>query len=158
MAGDVASELRISIFTLLLISLPKLRPQGRISNQLNNLSTTLFDTLYGIVLADMNLFDHYNETSNLIELKDFISFILTPSVAAILIAEDMDIPIDQAHDVRDDRNEFGNVMQPDDDGDGGNLEDLHWAMNSRQNAFFAHLPRHRKQRVVFSVQELVHCD
>jgi hypothetical protein len=74
----------------------------------------------------------------------------------------MDIPIDQAHDVRDDSNEFGDVMQPDDDGDGGNLEDLHRAniraMNGRQNAFFAHPPRHRKQRVILSVRELIHCD
>ncbi|KAJ7849910.1 hypothetical protein B0H13DRAFT_1905970 [Mycena leptocephala] len=53
-----------------------------------------------------------------------ISFILTP---ALLIAEDMDIPMDEAHDIRDDSNEFGDVMQPDEDGDGGALHDLHRA-------------------------------
>jgi hypothetical protein len=114
------------------------------------------------VLADANLFDTYNETSNLIELKDFISFILTPFITALLIAEDMDISIDQAHDIRDDSNEFGDIMQPDDDGDGGTLEDLHRAniraMKGRHNAFFSHLPRNRKQSVVLSVQELIPCD
>ncbi|KAJ7930299.1 hypothetical protein B0H13DRAFT_1858928 [Mycena leptocephala] len=120
-------------------------------DDVDSLSTTLFDTLHAIVLADATLLDPYNETSNLIELRDFISFILTPSVAALLIAEDMDIPMDKAHDVRDDSNEFGDVMQPDDDGDGGILEDLHRAniraMKGSHNAFFSHPPRHRKQRV-----------
>jgi hypothetical protein len=64
----------------------------------------------------------------------------------------MDIPMDQTHDVRDDSNEFGD--------DGGTLEDLHRenirAMTGHQNAFFAHPPRHRKQRVVLSVRELIH--
>ncbi|KAJ7828179.1 hypothetical protein B0H13DRAFT_2373356 [Mycena leptocephala] len=112
---------------------------------------SFFDNIHATIVADENLFDPYNETSNLIELKDFIAFILTPFVAALLIAQDMDIPVDQAHDIRDNSNEFGDIMQPDEDGEGGVLDDLHRAniraMKGTANAFFAHPPRHRKQGV-----------
>ncbi|KAJ7911781.1 hypothetical protein B0H13DRAFT_1875513 [Mycena leptocephala] len=115
------------------------------------LGNSLFDNIHATILADENLFDPYNETSNLIELKDFIAFILTPFVAALLIAQDMDIPVDQAHDIRDNSNEFGDVMQPDEDGEGGVLDDLHRAniraMKGTANTFFAHPLRHRKQGV-----------
>ncbi|KAJ7983316.1 hypothetical protein DFH06DRAFT_1123311 [Mycena polygramma] len=53
--------------------------------------------------------------SNLFDPKDLIAFILTPFIAALLIAEDRTIALSDAHDIRDQSNEFGDFMQPRDD-------------------------------------------
>ncbi|KAJ7218575.1 hypothetical protein GGX14DRAFT_560920 [Mycena pura] len=73
--------------------------------------------------------DTYGETSNLIPLKDFIIFFLTPFVAILLIAEDKNLNIEDAADVRDASNEFGQLMQADDDSD-EEIQNLHQG-NSR---------------------------
>ncbi|KAJ7659062.1 hypothetical protein DFH06DRAFT_1472524 [Mycena polygramma] len=96
-----------------------------------------------------NEFDDYDETSNLIDLKDFIAFILTPYVAALLIAEDRTIALSDAHDICDASSEFGDVMQPLDDSDEDVIDDLHRenikAQKGFTNAFFSQAPpRYRK--------------
>lgn len=95
-----------------------------------------------IILEDRDRFDDElnGETSDLIDLKDFVSFILTPLAAALVIADDMDVDTDEAHDIRDTNNEFGDIMQPDDDND-DLLDTLHQeniqAMKGTTNIFFS---------------------
>ncbi|KAJ7648338.1 hypothetical protein DFH06DRAFT_1423943, partial [Mycena polygramma] len=72
-----------------------------LSKNEHNLGNELYDTLSELVVDDPERFDDYDETSNLIDLKDFIAFILTPYVAALLIAEDRTIALSDAHDIRD---------------------------------------------------------
>ncbi|KAJ7506489.1 hypothetical protein B0H11DRAFT_2219860 [Mycena galericulata] len=45
-------------------------------------------------------FDECDDTSDLIALKDFVAFILTPFTTALLIAEDRDISLEDATDCR----------------------------------------------------------
>ncbi|KAJ7612909.1 hypothetical protein DFH06DRAFT_1147010 [Mycena polygramma] len=80
------------------------------------------DTISNLVQDHSEQFDG---SSNLIELKDFVSFILTPPVAALLIARDRDIPVADAHDVRDNSNSSGDLMQPEGGDEAGMLDDLH---------------------------------
>ncbi|KAJ7444739.1 hypothetical protein B0H11DRAFT_2203532 [Mycena galericulata] len=117
-----------------------------LSNEEEALSYKLYDTLSSIIDEAPNSFDEYDDTSNLIPLKDFVAFILTPFTAAILIAEDRNISLEDATDVQDASNNFGDMMQPDDDD--LTIEDLHRknirAMSNTNNPFFSKPPRYRK--------------
>ncbi|KAJ7743275.1 hypothetical protein DFH07DRAFT_943211 [Mycena maculata] len=78
-----------------------------------DLSFQLFDTLSTIVDKNPDSFDEYDETSDLISLKDFTSFILTPFAASVLIADDGGITFEEAVDVLDNSNNYGDMMQAD---------------------------------------------
>ncbi|KAJ7469064.1 hypothetical protein FB451DRAFT_1177061 [Mycena latifolia] len=85
-----------------------------------DLGIKLFSTLHNkVIVDDADDLDDYDETSELIPLKDFIAFILTPLTAALLIAEDRSIDLEEAIDVRD-------------------------ASSNFDNPFFSAPPRHRK--------------
>jgi hypothetical protein len=119
-----------------------------------------------IIQDDPERFDEETEgeVSTLIEFKDFITFILAPLTAALLIAEDMNVDLAEVHDIRDNSNEFGDVMQPDDDRDEQvdvphRVDTLHRenirVMTGTANTFFT-LPPPRRQKnsevVVFSLR------
>ncbi|KAJ7842665.1 hypothetical protein B0H14DRAFT_2586226 [Mycena olivaceomarginata] len=91
----------------------------RLSSKDENLSFNRYDTLKAIIQDDLERFDEENtgEVSTLTELKDFITFILAPLTAALLIAEDMNVDLAEVHDILDNSNDFGDVMQPEDDND-----------------------------------------
>ncbi|KAJ7017986.1 hypothetical protein C8F04DRAFT_1330363 [Mycena alexandri] len=78
---------------------------------------SLFETLHDIVLANPRLFDAYDETSNLVDLETFLCFLLTPFTANLLISEDLDIDVTEADDVRNESNDYGEAMHPEDDED-----------------------------------------
>ncbi|KAJ7633788.1 hypothetical protein DFH06DRAFT_1139716 [Mycena polygramma] len=80
-----------------------------------DLGNDLYDILSELILDDPGISDEYDETYNHIDLGDFISFILTPFVAAMLIAEDRTMALAEAHGIRDESSELGNFMQPLDD-------------------------------------------
>ncbi|KAJ7501979.1 hypothetical protein B0H11DRAFT_1907479 [Mycena galericulata] len=105
-----------------------------LSKEEEALSYKLYDTLSRII-------DEAPDT-----LKDFVAFILTPFTAALLIAEDRNISLEDATDVQDASNNFGDMMQPDDDD--LTIEDLHRknirAMSNANNPFFSQPPRYRK--------------
>ncbi|KAJ7939086.1 hypothetical protein B0H13DRAFT_2300819 [Mycena leptocephala] len=126
-----------------------------LSKDESDLSYNLYDTVRSIIQDDPERFDEEaeGEVSTLIEFKDFISFILAP-FTALLIAEEMDIDLAEAHDIRDNSNEFGDVMQPDDDKDEQvdvlhRVETLHreniQAMKGTTNVFFSQRPPRRQK-------------
>jgi RTC4-like domain len=120
-----------------------------LSTEEEALGFDLCSTLVEIVTSKPKKFDSYDPSCDLIELKDFISFILTPFVAALLIAEDRDLDLTEADDVRDASNDFGDLMQPEDDAD-STIDDLHRAniraMKGSENVFF----QSSNSRTVFS--------
>ena len=145
-----------SITALVNLSSPSYGPKGeflinstivRILSTEESLEIQLFDTLQTIIDTNPNAFGDYDVTSDLIPLKDFISFILTPLAAAILIEEDKDLTLEEGINMRDDSNRFGDITQPEDDDPDGVIDDLHRAniraMGS-SNPFFSQPPRHRK--------------
>ncbi|KAJ7482128.1 hypothetical protein B0H11DRAFT_2419050 [Mycena galericulata] len=69
-----------------------------LSNEEEALSYKLYETLSSIIDEAPDSFDEYDDTSNLIALKDFVAFILTPFTAALLIAEDRGISLEDATD------------------------------------------------------------
>lgn len=164
MAADVDSALPIYSFQPTVISVPPsygpkgeflinstiLRMLARDDDNEDELSFTLYTTLATIIDDNRDSFDKYDETSNLITLKDFISFILTPFTASLLIAEDRDIDLSDATDVQDASNKFGDMCQPDDDDPSGVIEDLHRenirAMRTQKTS--SQPPRYRKSAVV----------
>ncbi|KAJ6585559.1 hypothetical protein B0H19DRAFT_1059771 [Mycena capillaripes] len=85
---------------------------------MDSYKTDLLETVHELVVDDIDLFDFdgdYDETANLIPLDDFISFVLAPFVAALLISDDRKITLEEAHHVREKHSSFGDVMQPGDD-------------------------------------------
>ncbi|KAJ7442797.1 hypothetical protein B0H11DRAFT_2291947 [Mycena galericulata] len=117
-----------------------------LSKEEEALSYKLYDTLSSIIDEAPDRFDECDDTSNLIALKDFVAFILTPFTAALLIPEDRNISLEDVTDVQDASNNFGDMMQPNDDE--LTIEDLHRknirAMSNANNPFFSQPPRHRK--------------
>ncbi|KAJ7491822.1 hypothetical protein B0H11DRAFT_1911727 [Mycena galericulata] len=81
------------------------------------------------------------------DLKDFMSFVLTPLAATLLIAEDKSLTLEFASSVRDASNAFGDLMQPDIDED-AIIDDLHRknirAMKDSPNVLLSQPPCHRK--------------
>ncbi|KAJ6564124.1 hypothetical protein B0H19DRAFT_1067715 [Mycena capillaripes] len=113
------------------------------------LANKLSETVHALIADEPEDFDDYDETSNLIELKDFISFVLMPFVAALLIADDRGITLEEARDVRDNSNAFGDVIQPGDDDPDDEIDLLHWenirAVKGTTNEFFSQPPRFRNK-------------
>ncbi|KAJ7148586.1 hypothetical protein C8R46DRAFT_1127649 [Mycena filopes] len=75
-------------------------------------SQSLYNTLNQLILQNEKAFDKYDDTSNLIELPNFISFILVPFTASLLIAEDLDLDLLDATDACDNSCDFGELMHP----------------------------------------------
>ncbi|KAJ7456341.1 hypothetical protein B0H11DRAFT_2321607 [Mycena galericulata] len=83
--------------------------------------------------------DLYDETSNLISPRKFSKFILVPHVAAYLIAEDLEITLNDAVEVLENSSEYGRLFN-------GNLPekvDIVLAVNPESSQ----PPRHRKSAV-----------
>ncbi|KAJ7877583.1 hypothetical protein B0H14DRAFT_3782774 [Mycena olivaceomarginata] len=122
----------------------------------DELSYALYRTIHSLIIKNEELFDPYDAESELLELKDFISFILTPFVAVLLIAEDRDLDFIDADDVRTDSNPFGDIMQPEDVND-DLLDDLHRknikAMNGSNNVFFSQPPPRQRKRTVEEMED-----
>ncbi|KAJ6521517.1 hypothetical protein B0H19DRAFT_1244590 [Mycena capillaripes] len=120
-----------------------------LSSNTESLANKLSETVHALVADEPEDFDDYDETSNLIELKDFISFVLTPFVAALLIADDRGITLEEARDVRDNSNAFGDLMQPGDDDPDDEIDLLHRenirAVKGTTNEFFSQPPRFRNK-------------
>ncbi|KAJ7820629.1 hypothetical protein B0H14DRAFT_2599813 [Mycena olivaceomarginata] len=72
---------------------------------------------------------------------------VTTRKSEVLIAEDMNMNLDEAHDVRDASNEYGDVFQPDNDDE--LVDTLHRenikAMQGTTNVFFSQPPPRRKK-------------
>lgn len=66
----------------------------------------LFQTLNQLVDTP-TAWDKYDNTSNLISVSDFTQFILVPSIAMELIAQDLEIPLDHALQVLKSSREYG---------------------------------------------------
>ncbi|KAF8145319.1 hypothetical protein K438DRAFT_1945144 [Mycena galopus ATCC 62051] len=88
-----------------------------LSDDENSLGYRLHSTLDSIISSDYDKYDEPDTDSELIELNDFVSFILTPFAAALLIAQDMGVDLEPASDIRDNSNDFGDLMQPDNEDD-----------------------------------------
>ncbi|KAJ7696338.1 hypothetical protein B0H16DRAFT_1903823 [Mycena metata] len=116
-----------------------------LSTEDEQLEIQLCTTLSEIIEKDCNQFDEYDPTSNLLSIKDFVSFILTPYVASLLISEDRDIDLEEAMKVLTDSNDFGVLMQPDNDDD-SETDELHrkniLTMKRGKNHFFAEASRY----------------
>ncbi|KAF8214661.1 hypothetical protein K438DRAFT_1955713 [Mycena galopus ATCC 62051] len=95
-----------------------------LADEQDSLAGSLHRTVHDIIMADVDSFDEYDGDSELISLQDFISFILVPFAAALLIAEDFDIDLEDADNIRDASNEYVDALQPDNDID-KILENLH---------------------------------
>ncbi|KAJ6478970.1 hypothetical protein C8R45DRAFT_1156396 [Mycena sanguinolenta] len=98
--------------------------QRALADDENALGYALYNTLHRFICDDCERHDEYDADSHLIDLNAFIFFVLTPFAAALLIAVDLNVDLDEAEDIRDASNEYGDVMQPD-NGDDWLLEDLH---------------------------------
>ncbi|KAJ7123022.1 hypothetical protein C8R44DRAFT_876211 [Mycena epipterygia] len=116
----------------------------------DELSFTLYSTLATLIDNDRTKFDKYDETSKLITLKDFISCIITPFTASLLIAHDRDIGLNDAIDVQDASNKCGDMCQSDDDDPSGAIDDIHRrnirAMRAQKTS--SQPPRYRKSTLV----------
>ncbi|KAJ6564774.1 hypothetical protein B0H19DRAFT_1259187 [Mycena capillaripes] len=85
---------------------------------MDSYKTDFLETVHELVVEDIDLFDFdgdYDEMANLIPLDDFISFVLAPFAAALLISDDRKITLEEAHHIREKSSSFGDVMQPGDD-------------------------------------------
>ncbi|KAJ7205021.1 hypothetical protein GGX14DRAFT_569168 [Mycena pura] len=118
-----------------------------LSAEEDSLENALYKTLHAAIMKVEDKLDTYGETSNLFPLEDFIIFVLT---AILLIAEDKNLNIEDAADVRDASNEFGQLMQADDDSD-EEIQNLHQG-NVRatnrcpSNPPFSQPPRHNRKK------------
>ncbi|KAJ6580499.1 hypothetical protein DFH09DRAFT_1309825 [Mycena vulgaris] len=81
----------------------------------DDLGNRLYETLVTIVKENPDVFDKYDEDSALICIKDFVSFILTPFAATLLISEEKGLSYEDATGERDASNVLGELMQPEDD-------------------------------------------
>ncbi|KAJ7042174.1 hypothetical protein C8F04DRAFT_1176351 [Mycena alexandri] len=76
-------------------------------------------------------------------VKDFVSFIVTPHIASLLISEDHDISIEDATQVLEESSEFGDLIQRHDEEDSV-IDQLHHKnirqMNRGKNYFLLHSP------------------
>ncbi|KAJ7044459.1 hypothetical protein C8F04DRAFT_1356929 [Mycena alexandri] len=111
-----------------------------LSTEDEQLETDLCSTRSAIISEDPDVFDGYDASSNLISIKDFVSFILTPYIASLLISEDQDIDLEEATKVLAQRNDFGDLLQREDDNDPA-TDTIHRtnirAMKGGNNHFFA---------------------
>jgi hypothetical protein len=93
----------------------------------------------------------------LILLQDFILFILVPFAAALLIREDLDLELEDAADIRDSSNGYGDMLQPD-NSDDDLIESLRQdnieAMKDFRDQFMSLAPRVR--RTFVPIAECLH--
>ncbi|KAJ7769429.1 hypothetical protein B0H16DRAFT_1686217 [Mycena metata] len=101
-----------------------------LSTEDEQLEIQLCTTLSDIIEKDCNQFDEYDPTSNLLSIKGF---------------QDRDIDLEEAMKVLTDSNNFGVLMQPDNDDD-SETDELHrkniLAMKRGKNHFFAEASRY----------------
>ncbi|KAJ7442918.1 hypothetical protein B0H11DRAFT_2291927 [Mycena galericulata] len=105
--------------------------QDKMSNDLYATLSQLLDT--------PKLWDQYDETSNLISPRKFSKFILVPHIAAWLIAEDLEISMNNAVEVLENSNKYGRLFN----GDLPEKVDIVVAVNPESSQ----PPRHRKPAV-----------
>jgi len=120
----------------------------------DSLENALYVTLHAAIMKVEDKLDKYDVTSNLIPLKDFIPFVLTPFVATLLIAEDKNLNLEDAVKELDASNEFGQVVHADDDLD-EDIQILHQAniravMHRQHEVYsappFSQPPRHNRKK------------
>ncbi|KAJ7707245.1 hypothetical protein B0H16DRAFT_1481595 [Mycena metata] len=75
-------------------------------------TNVLFTTLTEVVLMSEDSLDAYGATSNLLDIEDFIFFILAPFTAAFLISADKNVAFEDAVDICDNSCAFGDIFQP----------------------------------------------
>ncbi|KAJ6475383.1 hypothetical protein C8R45DRAFT_935011 [Mycena sanguinolenta] len=95
-----------------------------LSEDQDTLATALYGTIDSLITSDYDRFDEYDADSEGMQLQHFITFILVPFTAALLIADDLKVSLSEAGDIRDNSNEYGALMQFD-DGDDNILNGLH---------------------------------
>ncbi|KAJ7038614.1 hypothetical protein C8F04DRAFT_1255899 [Mycena alexandri] len=79
-------------------------------NDIDNLENTLFATLNELVILNEDSFDRYDETSNLLDIEDFTSFVLLPFMASHLIAQDKSVKFEDSVDICDESSTFGEIF------------------------------------------------
>ncbi|KAJ7017218.1 hypothetical protein C8F04DRAFT_1279792 [Mycena alexandri] len=79
-------------------------------NNIDNVENTLFATLNELVILNEDSFDRYDETSNLLDIEDFTSFVLLPFMASHLIAQDKSVKFEDAVDICDESSTFGEIF------------------------------------------------
>ncbi|KAJ6495032.1 hypothetical protein C8R45DRAFT_1133187 [Mycena sanguinolenta] len=85
--------------------------QRALADDENALGYALYDTLHRFICDDCERHDEYDADSHLIDLNAFIFFVLTPFAAALLIAVDLNVDLDEAEDIRDASNEYGDNLR-----------------------------------------------
>ncbi|KAK6992318.1 hypothetical protein R3P38DRAFT_3435577 [Favolaschia claudopus] len=83
----------------------------------DDLASRLYHTVDTIIGDNPGAFDDYVTDSELIDLDDFISFILAPFTATLLIELDLDCDFEDANFHRDQSHNYGDLMQLDNDDD-----------------------------------------
>ncbi|KAJ7340616.1 hypothetical protein DFH08DRAFT_938526 [Mycena albidolilacea] len=116
-----------------------------LANDEQKLGYALYGTLDDIITENYERFDDYDPDCELISLREFIYFVLTPYAATLLISDDLDLDMDAAANVRHQSNIFGDVMQP--DLEDPSIESLHQrnidAMQGCSSVFLPRLPSRR---------------
>ncbi|KAK6992572.1 hypothetical protein R3P38DRAFT_2981647 [Favolaschia claudopus] len=87
------------------------------ASEADSLAANLYHTLDSIIEDNPEAFDECDPDCELIELDDFISFILAPHTATLLMALDMDCDFKDANFHRDQSQDYGDLTQADDDDD-----------------------------------------
>ncbi|KAJ7016307.1 hypothetical protein C8F04DRAFT_1346843 [Mycena alexandri] len=133
-----------------------------LANEDEQLENDLCNTLSTIIHEDPDKFDDYDSASNLISVKDFVSFIVTPHIASLLISEDHDISIEDATQILEESSDFGDLIQRHDEEDSV-IDQLHHKnirqMNRGKNYFFtpqarqATAARHSRKRQAFMLDD-----
>ncbi|KAJ6495234.1 hypothetical protein C8R45DRAFT_1072689 [Mycena sanguinolenta] len=95
-----------------------------LSEDQDTLAAALYGTIDSLITSNYDRFDEYDADSEGMQLQHFITFILVPFTATLLIAEDLKVSLTQAGNIRDDSNEYGDLMQFD-NGDDNILDGLH---------------------------------
>ncbi|KAK6992296.1 hypothetical protein R3P38DRAFT_3086703, partial [Favolaschia claudopus] len=83
----------------------------------DDLASRLYHTVDTIIGDNPGAFDDYVTDSELIDLDDFISFVLAPFTATLLIELDLDCDFEDANFHRDQSHDYGDLMQLDNDED-----------------------------------------
>ncbi|KAJ7719648.1 hypothetical protein B0H16DRAFT_1474788 [Mycena metata] len=86
----------------------------------DNASNVLFATLNEVILMNEDSLDAYDPTSNLLDIEDFIFFVLAPFTAALLISADKGVAFEDAVDICDNSCAFGDIFQPEEDSKSAN--------------------------------------
>ncbi|KAJ7786983.1 hypothetical protein B0H14DRAFT_3582301 [Mycena olivaceomarginata] len=113
-----------------------------LANDEQKLGYALYRTLDNIITENYEHFDDYDPDCELISLREFIYFVLTPYAATLLISDDLDLNMEAAANICHQSNIFGDVMQP--DLEDPSIESLHQrnidAMQGCSSVFLPRLP------------------